>query len=663
MKYSSLPETGAYPLLAVRCVPVVSGAHFFDAASDNDQELFRLLGYPVLPHETLLQDFIIQNLELQDRFLVSSLIEFIFDKVPLTGRPDLVRRLSTVEFVKVCDNAGRVSAKKLKPSDVVDSSSALVCLYFDDEKVFGSDAYAPNGQYYQALKILGMKTDFDAQIANDRIRVFHDRSAKNQAGLYEKCCHLLKHLNSSKSQVDFKNEWLPLIKLPALIAGKTVVLHPSECRPKSMAPLVDRVLGIVDFHVEPFLATKFGWDSLLQPKIISAQISYITSLKSSSDVEHALYPVLEYLNNIAVGKNKSKIGEFVSEIESKLGSKAWLPGSTKGLWPPNRLFFSDAQGFEPYMSNIPISWSKKLKTILTLLKVAPLPSAEHLLGFLASAKTKEPLSEAHMNATITALKRLESDFNPSYLPKLLIPDVHGKLMSINEFVPKVPKNASALNYAHSRVSSSLAFNCGIPQNPGDLAETLHLSGTDFFEEYSQEESIVNRISKTIRESSLWSSLNEFVANAEDCGAATKAHWILDSEKSEFPSKKLLCDELEEWQTPALYFYNDGVFTESDFQALVNVGMGSKSDDTSKIGKYGLGSLTMYLFTDIPSMISGEYFIIFDPTRQYLPFRNGQSRRPGGTRLKLALMKLKFCDQLAPFIGIGGYTLGITSVTL
>jgi hypothetical protein len=648
-------------VVEVPCVPNVPNAYFFDATLKSDQELYRLLGYSILSNQDLLERFIIENFESQDQFLRDPLIEFMFDRLPLTGRPDLVQRLSKVDFVKVCDMKGRVSMKKLPPPSVIDRGSSIAELYFHNEQVFGSGAYGSNGKYYQALRVLGMRRDFDAEIASERIKTYHDRSGKNDDALNEKCGHLLIHLNSSKSLFDFNNDWLDLIKLPAIKSGKAVVLSPTECRPISDAPLVEGVLGIVDIRVEPFLATNLGWNSPLDPNVISSRISVVASLPSSSDVQLALFPVLEYLSNIASSEDGSrKIAPYVREIDSNLGTKAWLPGSKKGLWTPDHVFFNGAVGFEPYMSDIPAAWSKNLENILQLLKVSQTPTAEDLLGFLASVKSSLLLSETQMNATIDALQRLGSDFQPAFLKKLLVPDVHGELLSLDEFLPKTVDGAP-VRYAHSRVPHSLALKCGIPQFPGDIAEAQYRSGPDFFEEYSQEESIVNRITNSIKESSLWSSLNEFVANAEDCGTASKTHWILDSEKNEFPSKMILCDELEEWQTPALYFYNDGVFTDSDFKALIDIGMGSKAGDTSKIGKYGLGSLTMYLFTDVTSMISGEHFIIFDPTRQYLPFRNGQSQRQAGIRLELSRMRPKFCDQLEPFVGIGGYTLGITNV--
>lgn len=189
----------------------------------------------------------------------------------------------------------------------------------------------------------------------------------------------------------------------------------------------------------------------------------------------------------------------------------------------------------------------------------------------------------------------------------------------------------------------------------------YINGPDVLEEFTQEESNVKRLANQVKESTLWLSFNEFVANAEDCGSATKVTWVLDSEQSKYPSKKLLCPELEAWQNPGLYVYNDGTFTDSDFEALDNVGMGSKSEDSSKIGKYGLGSLSMYLFTDVPAIISGEYFVMFDPQRRYLPFDGIRERRKARLRLKLSQIRTTWIDHLMPFVGIGGHTIGETYV--
>jgi sacsin len=41
-----------------------------------------------------------------------------------------------------------------------------------------------------------------------------------------------------------------------------------------------------------------------------------------------------------------------------------------------------------------------------------------------------------------------------------------------------------------------------------------------------------------------------------------------------------------------------VFTENDFEAVIRIGVGSKRDEPSKIGRFGRGSLTMYRLSSI-----------------------------------------------------------------
>ena len=564
--------------------------------------------------------------------------------------------LQSRPFVSVSDKTGSPSTQRLKPSEVIDRTSGLAGLYFDDEKVFQSEKYS-TGAYRQNLILLGMKCLFDDAIAGERIIQYHSRDATDPE-VVDKCGNLLTFLNGNEGKFDFKDEWLPLIRIPAARANQRIALPPSECRPKSFAPLVEGVLGTVDIHVQRFLYKAFGWDADIEPNVVASRIGLVTSLESSSDVQLALYPVLEYLKTIA-SRPDGNIAAYVSAINSTLSSRPWLPGSIEGLWPTEHVFFEGARAFEPYLSELPIMWTKNFAKILKLFGVADTPNPSQLAEFISTLDSTVPLSDANMNAVILALQKLDSDSSSVTLPKLMVPDLNGYLLQIDEFQnSNAAGDESFVRYAHPRVPSALAFNYSVPQFEGDLADIQSKNGPDIFEEYSQEENMVTRISKQVQESTLWLSFNEFVANAEDSGSASKVIWTLDTEKCKYPSTQIFCPELKAWQTPGLYVYNDGVFSDSDFKALVNVGMGSKSEDTSKIGKYGLGALTMYLFTDVPSIISGEYFIIFDPTRKYLPFGHRHKKRQAGLRIRLSQMKERFIDHLVPFVGIGGYTLGM-----
>ncbi|KAI1285015.1 hypothetical protein EDD11_001118, partial [Mortierella claussenii] len=111
-----------------------------------------------------------------------------------------------------------------------------------------------------------------------------------------------------------------------------------------------------------------------------------------------------------------------------------------------------------------------------------------------------------------------------------------------------------------------------------------------------------------------------------------------------------------WQGPALVIYNDAVLTKSDFEGLSNIGVGNKRDDLSKIGRHGLWFNSVYYFTDVPSVVSGDYIGFFDPKKTYLP-KSRTSRgllSHGGQRCNfLKLKKDALEDQLAPYQGLFG----------
>lgn len=637
---------------------MVPNFEFVDASDDNDKELLKLIGYPLLSTLELLTDFVIPNLKSQPQWLIDPLIELVFRHVPLAGKDDLILCMADVSFVAVCDRNGRVSDRRLNPSRVINKTSQIANLYFDDEPVFGIGMYSAESVYFQNLLLLGMKRDIDEDIIAERIKFYHSRD-HNDPEMFEKYKELLELLNISRSKFAFKDEWLALMKLPIVRMGERMIVHPSQARHNSLAPLVEGVLGIVPFHVEEFLKKAFGWDSDIPPDIISSRIDIIADFASSLTAQDALYPVLVYLNAIA-SRTDLKIDEYVAIINTRLGAKPWLPGSRQGLWSPDRVFFEGARQFEPYFSDLPAMWSTNLSGILKRFEVELTPGPEKLVEYLSTLDSTDSLPSQTMETVIMALERLEnSEIEASLLAKLRIPDVHGVLLPIDVFTSKYSNSKidNGVHYAHPRVPSYLAFKYSIPRFENDLAHFHYLNGPDCFDEYAQEESIVKRIESQVKESTLWLSFNEFIANAEDCGSASEVTWVLDSEMSNYPSRHLFCQELQEWQGLSLYTYNDGVFRESDFEALVSIGMGSKSGDSSKIGKHGFGSLTMYLFTDVPSIISGEYFIMFDPSRRYLPFDQSRRRRKAGLRLKLTQMQANFVDHLAPFVGIGGYTIG------
>jgi sacsin len=558
------------------------------------------------------------------------------------------KRLESVPFVAVEGRKGNPSNKRLKPTQVIDKTAAIAELYFDDEAVFAARIYRTT--HILQLRLLGMKNGLDSEVVDNRIRKYVTRK---DGGVRAKCESLLQFLSDHGSSVTFKPEWTGLIRMPAMSpAGKKVILPPSKCRPNSLKPLVEGVLAIVSTHVKEALYKELGWNDTLDPDVLGERINVIANKsKESSSAERSLRPVFDYI--------KSRVGEgllledYIEKMTSKIAVAQYLPGSIVGLWSPNDLYFQNARDFEPYLSNIPLYYCRSFRDILKLLGVTDQPSSESLLCVLSKLPTDQPLDDTDLNVAINILRHF-SALPAADTAQLLAPSIDGHLYRINEFTS--PHTSKHL-FAHPKVPAAVSFKFNIPQVGDDTAFIHHLKQTDVFDDYCQEELITNRIANTLKEYSLSTSFNEFIANAEDCGSATQVTWCLDSEDSLFPTDSLFSKELSSWQTPSLYVYNDGVFSEHDFKAFINTGGGSKADDPTKIGKYGLGSLTMYHFTDIPSLISGEYFVIFDPSRKHLPLSKGRTR--AGLRVPLSMMKAKFKDHLVPFVGIGGYTLGTT----
>ncbi|RGB25048.1 hypothetical protein C1646_772272 [Rhizophagus diaphanus] len=88
-------------------------------------------------------------------------------------------------------------------------------------------------------------------------------------------------------------------------------------------------------------------------------------------------------------------------------------------------------------------------------------------------------------------------------------------------------------------------------------------------------------------------------------------------------------------------FNNAKFKESDLESLMQIRVGGKQDDDTKIGKHGLGFNSCYHFTDVPSFVSSDKITLLDPQEKYLSKRIIDTIPQNGTHK----------DQLAPFKGI------------
>ena len=109
-------------------------------------------------------------------------------------------------------------------------------------------------------------------------------------------------------------------------------------------------------------------------------------------------------------------------------------------------------------------------------------------------------------------------------------------------------------------------------------------------------------------------IQELLQNADDARATEVAVYY---DTREHDSSNLLFRGMANSYGPALLFYNNAEFTEEDFENIRKIAGETKINKPLKIGKFGIGFCSVYHITDVPSFVSGENFVVFDPTLQCL----------------------------------------------
>ncbi|KAL3892269.1 hypothetical protein ACJMK2_004491 [Sinanodonta woodiana] len=66
--------------------------------------------------------------------------------------------------------------------------------------------------------------------------------------------------------------------------------------------------------------------------------------------------------------------------------------------------------------------------------------------------------------------------------------------------------------------------------------------------------------------------------------------------------------------PALGFYNDATFTDSDWRGIKMIYSSVKEEDPLKVGRFGLGFKSVFHITDHPVILSGDRILFMDPHR-------------------------------------------------
>ncbi|VDH93735.1 Hypothetical predicted protein [Mytilus galloprovincialis] len=161
-------------------------------------------------------------------------------------------------------------------------------------------------------------------------------------------------------------------------------------------------------------------------------------------------------------------------------------------------------------------------------------------------------------------------------------------------------------------------------------EEHYLSDTGVLN-WEQEVSLVSRIKSLLKGYRDGLSVpKELIQNADDAGATKR--WV-------------------NVKGPALWIYNNTQFSETDLKNITKVEKETK--DLSKIGKFGVGFCSVYNLTDVPSFVSGDTMVFFDPQGSYLMKNKTKGMRINMKSQKNQRMLQRWSDQFKPFKNIFG----------
>ena len=200
---------------------------------------------------------------------------------------------------------------------------------------------------------------------------------------------------------------------------------------------------------------------------------------------------------------------------------------------------------------------------------------------------------------------------------------------------------------HKAIPDDLASRLQVPRLSRRLARAKGVGIK--FKEAGQYEPLTTRLRNILQQYKEGVAIfKEIIQNADDA-RASKVCFVVDWREN--PGKKMFTEELAKCQGPALWAYNDAMFSEDDFKNINKLAGETKKNDLDKVGRFGLGFNSVYHLTDVPSFVSGEHLVVFDPNMNHITHLMDDKMRKGGLMLSLVENKdvlSAFPDQFSPY---------------
>ena len=337
-----------------------------------------------------------------------------------------------------------------------------------------------------------------------------------------------------------------------------------------------------------------------------------------------------------------------------------------GFVAPDNVIFSHEVSFSPYIHSVKHLYSsQQLKQFFLAIGVKETLTLKQCLNILLQLMTDEKLTPTELDLAIKLIVELSNRLfeeigkSSSESEVLLLGEdgcIHNCSESIfydlkwkekEEYRSQIKINNKPYYFVHPQISNTNAHKLGAISLSSSITTVANKRLKFDYEIKGQREKITNRLRDIVtRYEAPVEVFKELLQNADDAKAQT-VKFLFDYTSS-YNCTSLINPEMEMFQGPSLYVYNDKKFSEDDFKSILEIGGETKKTDTSKIGRFGLGFNTIYHLTDVPSFVSSNYVHILDPHR----FCNEQGLKIDFTSNQEIIQEYYF-DQFSVYNGIFG----------